>query len=210
MGVLKNSCCLIQNYIMESGFEDDFAPMQSSNGVVPEDSSFILGQDEAEVPEESPKKNSEGGDAGDDPNSTASSDLSLSVSKQTEPREDPEVIKLWKENQIKMLQEKDEDEEKAKEALKKQAKTELEDWYKQHSEQLSKLQAANRAASISYEQELETTTEKLTPGTEWERVAKLCDFNPKTARNTKDVGRMRSVILQLKQEGSSPTVPHGV
>merc|ERR1712141_168845 len=137
---------------MESGFEDDFAPMQSSNGVVAEDSSFILGQDEAEVPEESPKKNSEGGDAGDDPNSTASSDLSLSVSKQTEPREDPEVIKLWKENQIKMLQEKDEDEEKAKEALKKEA-----------------------------------TTEKLTPGTEWERVAKLCDFNPKTARNTKDV-----------------------
>ena len=40
------------------------------------------------------------GDAGDDPNSTASSDLSLSVSKQTEPREDPEVIKLWKENQV--------------------------------------------------------------------------------------------------------------
>merc|ERR1712156_1176669 len=174
---------------MESGFEDDFAPMQSSNGVVAEDSSFILGQDEPEVTEESPKKNSEGGDGGDDPNSTASSDLSLSVSKQTEPREDPEVIKLWKENQVKMLQEKDENEEKAKEALKQQAKTELEDWYKQ---------------------ELETTTEKLIPGTEWERVAKLCDFNPKTARNTKDVGRMRSVILQLKQEGSAPIVPHGV
>ena len=46
---------------MESGFEDDFAPMQSSNGVVAEDSSFILGQDEPEVTEESPKKNSEGG-----------------------------------------------------------------------------------------------------------------------------------------------------
>ena len=82
-----------------------------------------------------------------------------------------------------MLQEKDENEEKAKEALKQQAKTELEDWYKQHSEQvnyqkninlfkgfknhtfslekLSKLQEANRAASISYEQELETTTEKV-------------------------------------------------
>ena len=46
---------------MESGFEDDFAPMQSSNGVVAEDSSFILGQDEPEVPEESPKKDSEVG-----------------------------------------------------------------------------------------------------------------------------------------------------
>ena len=38
---------------MESGFEDDFAPMQSSNGAK-EDDSFILNE------EESPKKNSEG------------------------------------------------------------------------------------------------------------------------------------------------------
>ena len=36
-----------------------------------------------------------------------------------------------------MLQEKDEAEEKAQEELKKQAKAELEDWYKQHSEQVS-------------------------------------------------------------------------
>ncbi len=50
----------------------------------------------------------------------------------------------------------------------------------------------------------------MVPGTEWERVAKLCDFNPKTAKNTKDVGRMRSVILQLKQEGTSPAIPKGV
>ena len=71
------------------------------------------------------------------------------------------MIKQWKENQVKMLQEKDKEEEKAREALKEQAKKELEDWYKQHSEQLSKLQAANRAASISYEQELETTTTKV-------------------------------------------------
>ena len=40
---------------MESGgFEDDFAPLQSSNGTVKEDDSFILND------EESPKKNSEG------------------------------------------------------------------------------------------------------------------------------------------------------
>ena len=41
---------------MESGFEDDFAPMQSSSGVV-EDAPFILGEDE----EESPKKASDEG-----------------------------------------------------------------------------------------------------------------------------------------------------
>lgn len=36
-------------------------------------------------------------------------------------------------------------------------------------------------------------------GQEWERIAKLCDFNPKASRNSKDVSRMRSIILQLKQ-----------
>ena len=94
-------------------------------------------------------------------NSTASSDLSLSNSKAAEPREDPEVIKQWKESQVKMLQTKDEEEEKAKQLLKEQAKKELEDWYKQHSEQLKSLQASNRAASVSYEQELEQTTTKV-------------------------------------------------
>merc|ERR1712141_525769 len=117
---------------MESGFEDDFAPMQSSAGKTAtiDDDSLILGD------EDSPKKTSE--DAGDitntggvldDPNSTASSDLSLSNSKTTEPREDPEVIKQWKENQIQLLQNKDKEEEKEKELL-KEPKKELEDWYK--------------------------------------------------------------------------------
>lgn len=42
------------------------------------------------------------GNAGiiDDPSSTASSDLSLSMSRHAEPREDPEIIKQWKEDQV--------------------------------------------------------------------------------------------------------------
>lgn len=42
------------------------------------------------------------------------------------------------------------------------------------------------------------------PGQEWERIARLCDFNPKSSRSTKDTSRMRSIILQLKQ---SPVPP---
>ncbi|RXM29210.1 Clathrin light chain A [Acipenser ruthenus] len=38
-----------------------------------------------------------------------------------------------------------------------------------------------------------------TPGSEWERVARLCDFNPKTNKQSKDVSRMRSVLIALKQ-----------
>ena len=39
----------------------------------------------------------------------------------------------------------------------------------------------------------------IEPGTEWERVTKLCEFNAKAAKNAKDVSRLRSILLQLKQ-----------
>ena len=38
-----------------------------------------------------------------------------------------------------------------------------------------------------------------TGGHDWERVCRMCDFNPKGTKNTKDVSRMRSIFLQLKQ-----------
>lgn len=41
--------------------------------------------------------------------------------------------------------------------------------------------------------------DEIEPGTEWERIAKLCDFNPKSAKSSRDVSRLRSIILQLKQ-----------
>ena len=34
---------------------------------------------------------------------------------------------------------------------------------------------------------------------DWDRVCRMCDFNPKGTKNTKDVTRMRSIFLQLKQ-----------
>merc|ERR1719242_736280 len=159
----------------------------------------------------------------DDPLSTNSSELStngdksaatnsLSTNKTKKPKEkkeDPEVIRKWKEQQVKNLEQKDEAEEEAKLLLRAQAKKELDDWYKQHAEQLTKMQAANRSASESAEQEFLSTTHEISPGTEWERVAKLCDFNPKTGRTpSKDVGRMRSVILQLKQASNNTSAPH--
>lgn len=56
----------------------------------------------------------------------------------------PEKIKKWREEQQTRLQEKDEEEEKAKDALRAQAKKELEDWYKRHEETIAKTKALNR------------------------------------------------------------------
>lgn len=41
-------------------------------------------------------------------------------------------------------------------------------------------------------------------GNEWERVAELCDFGPRRGR---DVARLRSIVLQLKQSGVRPKHP---
>lgn len=49
------------------------------------------------------------------------------------------------------------------------------------------------------EKQFVAETDEIEPGTEWERIAKLCDFNPKSNKSSRDVSRMRSIILQLKQ-----------
>uniref|UniRef100_A0A8D8A860 Clathrin light chain n=1 Tax=Culex pipiens TaxID=7175 RepID=A0A8D8A860_CULPI len=109
--------------------------------------------------------------------------------------EEPEKIRKWREDQKTRLEEKDREEERKREELREQARKELEDWYKHHEEAISKTKSANRNA----EKQFVAETDEIEPGTEWERIAKLCDFNPKTNKSSKDISRMRSIILQLKQ-----------
>lgn len=118
----------------------------------------------------------------------------------TPVREEPEKIKKWREEQAKMLEIKDVEEEKKKTELKSTAKKELDEWYARYQEQIEKSKLTNREVSKNAEKEWVCERDASAPkGQEWEAIAKLCDFNPKSARNTKDVSRMRSIILQLKQ-----------
>ncbi|XP_022829374.1 clathrin light chain isoform X2 [Spodoptera litura] len=125
--------------------------------------------------------------------------IQTSVFKQE--REEPEKIRAWREEQKKRLEEKDAEEEKKKEEMLKIAKKELEDWYKTHEETIAKTKAANRNAEKALARGSEGTVED---GNEWERVAELCDFGPRRGR---DVARLRSIVLQLKQSGVRPKHP---
>jgi len=115
-------------------------------------------------------------------------------------KEEPAVIREeWREKQVERLRIKDEEEE-ARTQLKQQAAKELSDWYVQYADQLERLRATNRDARKTEDKTFVAAPfQPVEPGTEWERVAKLCDFNPKSAKNVKDVSRMRSILLQLKQ-----------
>ncbi|KAB0374137.1 hypothetical protein FD755_014393, partial [Muntiacus reevesi] len=78
---------------------------------------------------------------------------------------------------------------------KEKAIKELDEWYARQDEQLQKTKANNRAAEEAFVNDIEESS----PGTEWERVARLCDFNSKSSKQAKDVSRMRSVLISLKQ-----------
>merc|ERR1711988_671443 len=83
------------------------------------------------------------------------------------PKEEPETIRQWREEQAKRFE-----------------------------ENLNKTKESNR------EDEKEFVFNDISPGTEWERVTKLCDFSGKNANknSTKDMSRMKSILINLKAQ----------
>ncbi|KAK7922110.1 hypothetical protein WMY93_009012 [Mugilogobius chulae] len=127
-------------------------------------------------------------------------------------RQEPESLRKWREEQKTRLEALDSASKAAEEEWKAKAKKELEDWHVHQSEQMEKNKANNRIADkafykqpnsdvigLSIEEAFLSESDGDSPGTEWERVARLCDFNPKTNKQAKDVSRMRSVLISLKQ-----------
>ncbi len=122
-------------------------------------------------------------------------------------REEPETIKKWRAEQEKRLEEKDAKESDMMEELREKAKKELHDWfvrgsakknssfkpylsflrYKKYDEQLEKTKGDNRSSEKTFVAQMD----KIEPGTEWERVNKLCEFNAKKQNSAKDMSRMR-------------------
>ncbi|XP_064597231.1 clathrin light chain B-like isoform X2 [Liolophura sinensis] len=135
------------------------------------------------------------GDGAQEPQTNGPTDTYSAISHVDRQRAEPEKIKKWREEQTKMLEKKDEEEEKKREEWRSQAKKELEDWYKHNAEQLTKTKENNRAAEAAFVKERDETTS----GHNWEKICRLCEFNPKNSKNMKDISRLRSILLQLKQ-----------
>ena len=126
-------------------------------------------------------------------------DLYSSIQNVDRLTQEPEKIKKWREEQKKRIETKDAEEEQKKKEWKESAKKELEDWYKNRHDQLIKTRENNKVANKTAEAELNAPYDSNAKNVEWDRIAKYCDFNPKGNKNTRDVGRLRSILLQLKQ-----------
>ncbi|KAM9129623.1 clathrin light chain B [Pangshura tecta] len=109
--------------------------------------------------------------------------------------QEPESIRKWREEQTKRLQELDAASKVMEQEWREKAKKDLDEWNVRQSEQMEKNRVNNRASEEAFLKE----SKEENPGTEWEKVAQLCDFNPKSSKQWKDVSRMRSVLISLKQ-----------
>ncbi|KYO34996.1 clathrin light chain A isoform X2 [Alligator mississippiensis] len=127
--------------------------------------------------------------------SNGPTDCYAAISQVDRLQSEPESIRKWREEQKERLEQLDANSRKQEAEWKEKAIKELEEWYARQDEQLQKTKANNRAAEEAFVNDAEDTS----PGTEWERVARLCDFNPKSSKQAKDVSRMRSVLISLKQ-----------
>ncbi|KAM4678613.1 clathrin light chain B isoform 3-T3 [Discoglossus pictus] len=109
--------------------------------------------------------------------------------------QEPESLRKWREEQKIRLEELDAASKVTEQEWREKAKKDLEEWYQRQSEQIEKNKVSNRAT----DEALASEPKDEETGSEWERVARLCDFNPKSSKQSKDVSRLRSVLISLKQ-----------
>ncbi|XP_068032208.1 clathrin light chain A isoform X2 [Anomalospiza imberbis] len=145
--------------------------------------------------------------------SNGPTDCYAAISQVDRLQSEPESILKWREEQKERLEQLDANSRKQEAEWKEKAIKELEEWYARQDEKLEKTKASNRVADeafykqpfadvigyVAAEEAFVNDAEEVFPGTEWERVAQLCDFNLKSSKQAKDVSRMRSVLISLKQ-----------
>ncbi|XP_043833613.1 clathrin light chain A-like [Dromiciops gliroides] len=126
--------------------------------------------------------------------SNGPTDSYVAISQVNRLQSEPESIRKWREEQMKHLEVLYANSQKQEAEWKEKAIKELEEWYTRQDKQLQKTTVNNRAAEKAFVNDVEEPS-----GPEWGRVAWLCDFNPKSSKQAKDVSCMHSVLISLKQ-----------
>merc|ERR1711860_253562 len=173
----------------------DFLAREQSELAGLEDDNFGVSESQTQEPQDDGLGFDMAAPAAEPEQSNGPSNAYEAISAQDTMRAEPEKIKLWREEQKARLEKKDSEEEAKKQELRDIAKKELDDWYKHHNEQMQKTKENNRASDEAFVSERD---EKVS-GQAWEKVTRLCEFNPKNSKTSKDVSRFRGILLQLKQ-----------
>jgi len=118
----------------------------------------------------------------------------------TEPESD--AVRAWREKQEEEIASRDKASAERKEEMIRKAEAAIDDFYAGYNQKKEKQIAQNKENEAAF---VQARDDALAKGTTWERIADLVelqDSRSKTvAKGSRDVSRMKEVLLTLKREG---------
>lgn len=112
--------------------------------------------------------------------------------------------RAWREKQAEEIAKRDEASEKRKQEIIEKAEKAIDDFYATYNQKKEKQIAQNKEDEAAF---VQARDDALAKGTTWERIADLIelqDSRSKTvARGSKDLSRMKEVLLSLKRDGEA-------
>ncbi|KAI3386364.1 hypothetical protein SNEBB_005997 [Seison nebaliae] len=114
-----------------------------------------------------------------------------------EHSEEPDRMKQWRREFKERLEKKDAEEAIKIKEMSEQAEKDLEEWYEKRKDQIEKKYQMNLMEQQDF---IKSNKKSNSEGIDWKDVAKFCEFNPKLGKSEKDSSRLRSLLLNLKDE----------
>ncbi|KAG2221921.1 hypothetical protein INT45_013257 [Circinella minor] len=117
------------------------------------------------------------------------------------PDEEPEVVRQWREKQKELIAQRDEEAENKKQETIQRAREEIDKFYEDYNEKKQRTIEENREREENYLKDREDASSANI----WERVVREFDVtNAKTGHHTRDVSRMKQLMLDLRKDSKAP------
>ncbi|GAA5805781.1 clathrin light chain [Helicostylum pulchrum] len=118
------------------------------------------------------------------------------------PEEEPETVRQWREKQKEVIAERDAISEEKKQETINRAREDIDKFYEEYNDKKQKAIEENRERE-------ETTVKKrddvAASSNVWDRVTREVDTtNAKTGYHTRDITRMKDLMLDLKRDTKAP------
>jgi hypothetical protein len=110
--------------------------------------------------------------------------------------ESPMIVE-WRERQRRLIEEKDMRSTRKKSEVLDEGQKALEKFYEEYNYRKTKNMTLNQERESMLQRERDEPSVK---GKEWDRICRYIDLNVKNTRSTKDMSRMRSLLLDLRRE----------
>ncbi|KAI7880003.1 hypothetical protein K492DRAFT_147744 [Lichtheimia hyalospora FSU 10163] len=117
------------------------------------------------------------------------------------PEEEPEVVRQWREKQKELIKQRDDEAEEKKEETIKKAREDIDRFYEEYNEKKQRAIENNREREEQHQKE----REEASSANVWERVVREFDVsNTKSSFHTRDVSRMKQLMLDLRKDANAP------